>query len=102
MSDERLLRARHLTRLREMLGRLILDEHGARTDHPEVARHLADAVGDLRIVIARLESELSVAVLSDRPSYWEKTSGAVARSEQSDAQPPTRKALNARQMEQRV
>jgi len=83
MSDERLWRARHLTRLREMLGRLILDEHRARTDRPELALHLADAVGDLRTVIAHLESELAVTVFSDRPPHRGKTeSSAVARSEQ--------------------
>lgn len=86
-----------------MLGRLILDEHRARTDHPELALHLGDAVGDLRTVIARLESELAVTVFSDRqPHRGKAESSAVAQSEQPDTQPPMRRALTVHQMEQRV
>ena len=59
MKDARLYRLTALFRLRHMLGQTIFDEHAARDLDPERAGHLHDAVNDLRILIGRLESELS-------------------------------------------
>jgi len=85
-----------------MLGRLVLDEHRARTDHPELGRHLGDAVADLRTVIGRLESEFGITVVSDPRSCGGKVSPGVTRPEQPDTQSLGTRAPRVRQMEQRA
>jgi hypothetical protein len=66
MSDQLLWRARSLLRLRGMLRHLILEEHATRNVDLERAAHLADAVADLRTLIARLETESCLAIFSTR------------------------------------
>ena len=102
MPDERLWRARSLNNLRDMLRRLILEEHATRDLNPEKAAHLADAVSDLRTIIARLESDAAGAPGNGREPHRSRLSTDPSHGEQDDTDPPRELKPIAHRMEQRV
>ena len=94
MKDARLFRLTALFRLRHMLGQTIFDEHAARDLDPERAGHLHDAVNDLRILIGRLESELSQSTPRKQKTDGVAAGQRMAQSEKKEHSTTERVAPN--------
>jgi DNA polymerase III psi subunit len=88
MSEPLLWRARSLMRLRDMLRRLILEEHATRCVDPEKAAHLAEAVADLRTLVARLETESCLHIFSAPRQYPRRATLRLDSGEQPFAHTP--------------
>jgi hypothetical protein len=84
MKDARLYRLTALFRLRHMLAQTIFAAQAARDLDPERARHLHDAVNDLRILIGRLESELSQSTPPKQKSGSVVGGQRMAQSEEKE------------------